>query len=195
MAGESTFSAKQIANRIGTEPKTLRKFFRDPKSGYKAVGQGGRYDFPPEELPKIKEAFDAWNKGKTKRNRPTNAERELAKKTGLIPTPRQTPEEDEEPKPRRRRVTNGTPASPLDEDDLLTRCRMTIGQRAAARGVTTDKQGRWVPTLQPRPKKLLTIDEAEALVPGLAEARKKADKAWEERKHNAGGTQTEEDEE
>jgi hypothetical protein len=40
-----TFSAKQVANRIGTDPKTLRKFLRSPSSPYEAVGQGKRYEF------------------------------------------------------------------------------------------------------------------------------------------------------
>lgn len=142
MAEEKTFSAKQVATRIGTEAKTLRKFFRDANSGYKAVGQGGRYDFPESELPEIREKFNAWNKGKVKRNRPTNAERAAAAKAKPA-VPRQRKEAPEEPRvPRRSR--NAPPPSPLDEDDLLTRCRSSIGERAKARGVTTDRTGRWV---------------------------------------------------
>jgi len=161
MAEEKTFSAKQVATRIGTEAKTLRKFFRDDNSGYKAVGQGGRYDFPESELPKIKSAFDAWSKGKVKRNRPTNAERELAKKAGVIPGQRKENAEGEAA-PRRRR--NQPAPSPLDEDDLLTRCRESIAQRAARRGLTV-KQGRWVEA--PKPKRLLTVEEAEEKIPGF----------------------------
>lgn len=164
MAEEETFSAKQVATRIGTEAKTLRKFLRDPNSGYKAVGQGGRYEFPKEDLPVIKAAFDAWNAGKVKRNRPTNAERALAQKARVIPKPR----EEAEAAPRTpRRSRNTPPPSPLDEDDLLTRCRQTIGQRARAKGVTTDNQGRWKKVEEPE-RKLLTKDEALAIVPGLA---------------------------
>lgn len=66
---EPTFSAKQVATRIGTDAKSLRKFFRDPTSGYEAVGQGARYDFPASQLPEIKEKFDAWASTKAKRNR------------------------------------------------------------------------------------------------------------------------------
>ena len=66
---EKTFSAKQVATRIGTDAKQLRKFFRDPASGYDAVGQGGRYDFPESMLPEIKAKFDAWASTKVRRNR------------------------------------------------------------------------------------------------------------------------------
>lgn len=69
MAEEKTFSAKQVATRIGTDARQLRKFFRDSESGYDAVGQGGRYDFPESQLPEIKAKFDAWAATKTRRNR------------------------------------------------------------------------------------------------------------------------------
>ena len=59
-----TFGAKQIATRIGTDPKTFRKFLRSTASPYEAVGQGGRYEFPCDELEKIKKVFTAWQKGK-----------------------------------------------------------------------------------------------------------------------------------
>lgn len=69
VAEEKTFSAKQVATRIGTDAKQLRKFFRDSDSGFDAVGQGGRYDFPESMLPEIKQKFDAWASTKTRRNR------------------------------------------------------------------------------------------------------------------------------
>lgn len=55
-----TFSAKQVANRIGTDAKTLRKFLRSSASPYEAVGQGGRYEFPKDELAAIKRSFVKW---------------------------------------------------------------------------------------------------------------------------------------
>lgn len=173
MAEEKTFSAKQIASRVGTEAKTLRKFFRDPKSGYDAVGQGGRYDFPESDLPKIKAAFDAWNKGKTKRKRPTNAQRALAEKAGVVPAPRK---EAEAAPARPRRRANEPAPSPLDEDDLHTRLRMSIGERAKAKGVTTDRTGRWVEAPKPRPTKpLMKLEEARKVIPGLAKVLDKKD--------------------
>lgn len=141
MAEEKTFSAKQVATRIGTEAKILRKFFRDPKSGYTPVGQGGRYDFPEAEITKIKAAFDVWNAGKNKRNRPTNAERALAEKAGLVPKKaRGTSATPAAP----RRKSNEPAPSPLDEDTLQDRLRMTIGERARRRGLVPNQQGRLV---------------------------------------------------
>lgn len=55
-----TYSAKQVAKRIGTDAKTLRKFLRSPSSPYQAVGQGQRYEFPQTELGDIKKAFLHW---------------------------------------------------------------------------------------------------------------------------------------
>jgi hypothetical protein len=62
-----TYTAKQVATRIGTDAKTLRKFFRSPASTIEAVGQGGRYEFDAADLPQIKKEFDGWQSGKTPR--------------------------------------------------------------------------------------------------------------------------------
>lgn len=59
-----TFSAKQVATRIGTDAKTLRKFLRSKASPYEAVGQGARYEFPKEDLAEIKRIFQKWEKAK-----------------------------------------------------------------------------------------------------------------------------------
>lgn len=56
-----TFGAKQIASRIGTDPKTLRKFLRSAASPYESVGQGGRYEFPVADLKEIDAAFHKWH--------------------------------------------------------------------------------------------------------------------------------------
>jgi hypothetical protein len=57
-----TYTAKQVAGRCGTDAKTMRKFFRSKASTVEPVGQGGRYEFAAEDLPKIKREFDAWRK-------------------------------------------------------------------------------------------------------------------------------------
>ena len=61
------YTAKQVATRIGTDPKTLRKFFRSSASTVAPVGQGGRYVFDAADLPQIKAEFDKWNSTKTHR--------------------------------------------------------------------------------------------------------------------------------
>lgn len=62
-----TYTAKQVATRIGTDAKTLRKFFRSAASTVEPVGQGGRYEFDAADLPKIRAEFVKWNKGKADR--------------------------------------------------------------------------------------------------------------------------------
>lgn len=66
---DETFSAKQVARRIGTDAKTFRKWLRSSSSPYPAVGQGKRYEFPQQELQHIKLHFEAW-KNKTARKNP-----------------------------------------------------------------------------------------------------------------------------
>lgn len=61
------YTAKQIATRIGTDAKTLRKFFRSPASTVEPVGQGGRYVFDAADLPKIQGEFNKWNSNKKPR--------------------------------------------------------------------------------------------------------------------------------
>lgn len=57
-----TYTAKQIAVRCGTDPKTMRKFFRSSHSTVEPVGQGGRYEFDAKDMPKIKKEFVTWRK-------------------------------------------------------------------------------------------------------------------------------------
>jgi hypothetical protein len=66
---DETFSAKQVARRIGTDAKTFRKWLRSSSSPYPAVGQGKRYEFPVKELPEIRLRFEVW-KNKTARKNP-----------------------------------------------------------------------------------------------------------------------------
>lgn len=61
------YTAKQIATRINTDAKTLRKFFRSSASTVEPVGQGGRYNFDAADLPKIREEFEKWNTNKKPR--------------------------------------------------------------------------------------------------------------------------------
>jgi hypothetical protein len=67
MSDEVTFSAKQVATKLNTDAKTIRKFFRSAASTTEAVGQGGRYEFLESDLPQIKEEFEKWNSGQSRR--------------------------------------------------------------------------------------------------------------------------------
>lgn len=146
---EKTYSAKQVATRIGTDAKQLRKFFRDPKSGYTPVGQGGRYDFPEAEIIKIKTAFDAWNATKVRRNRQTTSpQKKLATAAGLIPGQRkESPGTDTPPRPRRRSpeslLKEGLHGNALDNDTFKER-QAGIGARVRKHGLIPNQQGRLV---------------------------------------------------
>jgi hypothetical protein len=143
---EKTFSAKQVATRIGTDAKSLRKFFRDPNSGYTPVGQGARYDFPESEIAKIKTAFDAWSSGKTTRNRPTKTASPASRGT-TTPRPR-------EPKVR---PEEGRHGNAMDDDDIITRTTYSTAERMEKHGLTF-KGGRFIP--RPRPGGSPSIEEA-----------------------------------
>lgn len=143
---EKTYSAKQVATRIGTDAKQLRKFFRDPNSGYTPVGQGGRYDFPESDIIKIKTAFDAWNATKVRRNR--SPQKKLATAAGLIPGQRrESPGTDTPPRPRARRpeqlFKEGLHGNALDNDTFKER-QAGIGARVRRHGLIPNQQGRLV---------------------------------------------------
>ena len=60
MADES-MSAKQVAMALKTNPRTLRKFLREHLAKDAQPGQGGRYLFRAEDLPRLRQAFEAWS--------------------------------------------------------------------------------------------------------------------------------------
>ncbi|WP_124712548.1 hypothetical protein [Mycolicibacterium nivoides] len=60
-------STKDVADKVGTDPKTLRIFLR-ASDDYEAVGSGSRYSFTAKDVPTLKTRFNKWQ-----------AEREAAK--------------------------------------------------------------------------------------------------------------------
>ncbi|MDO3106508.1 hypothetical protein [Mycobacteroides abscessus] len=52
-------STKDVAEKIGTNAKTLRVFLR-ASSDYQAVGSGARYSFTPKDVPALKARFTKW---------------------------------------------------------------------------------------------------------------------------------------
>lgn len=51
---------KVIASMLGTDTRVLRRFLRDPKSTFKAVGSGSRYEFTESDLPELTRRFQDW---------------------------------------------------------------------------------------------------------------------------------------
>lgn len=52
-------SARDLAEKIGTDPKTLRRFLRENDS-FRNPGSGGRYQFTIKEAASVEKAFNAW---------------------------------------------------------------------------------------------------------------------------------------
>lgn len=55
-------SSKMVAQEIGTEPRTLRRFLRDDPT-YRNAGSGGRYAFTQRDLPTLRKRFASWQAG------------------------------------------------------------------------------------------------------------------------------------
>lgn len=60
---------KAVATLLGTETRILRRFLRDPKSTFKAVGSGSRYEFTEADIPELERRFSDWL-GTKQANRP-----------------------------------------------------------------------------------------------------------------------------
>lgn len=63
MPTDEKLSAKEVARELGTDARTLRKFFRSGNSPVDPVGQGGRYEIDSKAVKKVKKAFDNWGGG------------------------------------------------------------------------------------------------------------------------------------
>jgi hypothetical protein len=57
---EKELSAKELAERVGADPKELRKWLRS--EGMAAGGTGRRYAFAPDEATKLARKFKATQK-------------------------------------------------------------------------------------------------------------------------------------
>lgn len=54
------FTTKEIAEQLGTDPKTLRKFLRSQDSPVAPVGQGNRYTIDGRTARTLRKAFATW---------------------------------------------------------------------------------------------------------------------------------------
>ena len=61
-AAAQPMTTREVADKIGTDPKTLRRFLRTPQSTFPAAGQGGRYSFVQKDMGLLKKKFTAWQK-------------------------------------------------------------------------------------------------------------------------------------
>jgi hypothetical protein len=52
--------SRAVADALGTDPKTLRRFLREPSTSFTPVGSGGRYSFTPEDVETLRAEFTPW---------------------------------------------------------------------------------------------------------------------------------------
>ena len=55
----TTLSAKEVAQELGTDARTVRKFLRKT---YGTIGQGNRWNIQRKEIAKLRKAFNEWAK-------------------------------------------------------------------------------------------------------------------------------------
>lgn len=57
-----TLSAKELAIKLGTDARTVRKFLRETTPKEDQPGQGGRWNIEPKQVKKLQTRFDDWVK-------------------------------------------------------------------------------------------------------------------------------------
>jgi len=60
------FTTKDLAEELGTDPKTLRKFLRSQDSPVTPVGQGNRYSIDGRTARSLRKAFLTWREAHTR---------------------------------------------------------------------------------------------------------------------------------
>lgn len=60
-APAAPITTREAADKVGTDPKTLRVFLR-ASTDYEAVGSGSRYSFTAKDIPTLKSRFNKWEK-------------------------------------------------------------------------------------------------------------------------------------
>jgi hypothetical protein len=55
---------KSVATMLGTDARVLRRFLRDKRSTFTAVGSGSRYEFTETDLPELERRFRDWMSNK-----------------------------------------------------------------------------------------------------------------------------------
>lgn len=89
MASAPILTTNEVAAQLGTDPKTLRKFFRSDKCKVIPVGQGKRYALTNADVKGLTKAFQAWHTAKAIKvdePKPTNgkAPKKTTKKAKVV---------------------------------------------------------------------------------------------------------------
>ncbi|UZG58024.1 hypothetical protein [Rhodococcus opacus] len=107
MATQKTLSTKEAADKLGTDPKSLRVFLRTPEGIALVERDGARYVIPAANVPKIAKGLAAHAKRAEERKAKEAAEPDLEPEDDDT-TPDDEPEELEE---------LGEDEEPTDEED------------------------------------------------------------------------------
>ncbi len=116
-----TLNTGQMAEEIGTDSRTFRKFLRSDASPYEPVGQGARYIFDHDDVADIRTRFSDWSGG-----------RRGPRATSISPATRSTP--------RSKRSKIVEKIDPLEADDLMTRLTSSIADRQRRQGIICNFQ-------------------------------------------------------
>jgi hypothetical protein len=72
---------RAVADQLGTDPKTLRRFLRSSASSVTPVGSGGRYAFTNDQLPTMRREFDGWTASQADKPVAVTSSRKTSPKT------------------------------------------------------------------------------------------------------------------
>lgn len=78
MSEDGTYSAPALAQKIGTDAKTLRRFLRENAS-FRNPGSGGRYVFTAKEAESVEKAFRSWDGKRSRRSQTSDNTRAKGK--------------------------------------------------------------------------------------------------------------------
>lgn len=59
-------TSSEVAEELGIDAKTLRKFLRSDESPVEPVGQGNRYAIPKQKVRTLAKAYTAWAEARTR---------------------------------------------------------------------------------------------------------------------------------
>lgn len=105
MSETAVMTTSDVADELGTDPKTLRKFFRSEQCDIEPVGQGKRYAITPDDIDDLRTAFDLWANGKAKK---------ATKADDAEPEPKKAPAKSKKTKGTKK----AKPAPAVEEEDL-----------------------------------------------------------------------------
>ncbi len=129
MTETKTLTPKDLAEKLSTDSKTVRRFLRKAH-GDDAPGQGGRWSIPAADVAKLRKEFETWQKAEEERR--AKAAKELADaraKTAEVIDAQTKPAD--EPKPEEPRTQDAVDAA--QAKGSLPKSEVTKAAQAKAR--------------------------------------------------------------